>query len=195
MPSRQRPQCGAASPRLESKSQVSRVKPGRSAKAIATRSRPRPSSESSSSACSTRLTASCSMNQCSDRRWTHRGPARGPAGHRRRRRDRELRGRDARRPLDPRRAGVRPDQRAGHAHPGRGGPPSRGPLRPGLHRRGLRLDHRGRVHRAAPARALVPVLGVEGRRSRARSASPRSGAATISPSIGNAPGSSSARML
>ena len=34
----------------------------------------------------------------------------------------------------------------------------------GLDRRGLRLDRGGLVHRAEPARPLLPVLGLEGRR-------------------------------
>ena len=41
-------------------------------------------------------------------------------------------------------------------------------LRPGLDRRGLRLDRGGLVHRAEPARPVLPLLGLQGRRGPAR---------------------------
>ena len=47
------------------------------------------------------------------------------------------------------------------------GPSARGgraPLRAGLHRRGLRLDRRGRVPRGRPAAPVEPLLGEQGRR-------------------------------
>ena len=85
---------------------------------------------------------------------------RGPGGRRRRDRglarrgDRQLRRRDPRRPLDRRARRVR-------ATPTRSAPTccsrraraARAALRAGLHRRGLRLDRGGLVHRGEPARA------------------------------------------
>ena len=41
-------------------------------------------------------------------------------------------------------------------------------LPPGLHRRGLRLDRRGLVHRGLAARPVLPLLGDQGRRRPAR---------------------------
>ncbi|CAA9496315.1 MAG: dTDP-glucose 4,6-dehydratase, partial [uncultured Solirubrobacteraceae bacterium] len=97
---------------------------------------------------------------------------RGPRGGRRRdgglRRRRELRRRDARRPLDRRARRVRQDPRAGHLRPARGGAPARPALPPGLHRRGLRLDRGGLVHRAVAAGAVLALQRDEGRRGPAR---------------------------
>ena len=78
------------------------------------------------------------------------------------RRDRQLRGRDPRRPLDRGARGVHHDQHAGHARAARGGTGARPALPPGLDRRGLRLDRGGVVHR-----------GVAARSPRARTARPR----------------------
>ena len=83
---------------------------------------------------------------------------------RRRRRDRQLRRRDARRPLHRRARRVRPDPRARHPHAAGGRPRRRRPLRAGLHRRGLRLHRRGHLHRGVPARPVLAVLGDQGRR-------------------------------
>ena len=72
------------------------------------------------------------------------------------RRGRPLRGREPRGPVDrgPRR--VRLDERAGHLHPPRGRPAGRrGPVRPRLDRRGLRLDRR-RARSARPTRSGRP---------------------------------------
>ena len=80
-------------------------------------------------------------------------PAAVADAHRGRRRDRQLRRRDARRPLDRRARRVRDHPRARHLHAARGGPRARRPLRAGLHRRGLRLDRGGLVHRGVAARS------------------------------------------
>ena len=97
---------------------------------------------------------------------------RGPGGGRRRgrrvRRDRQLRRRDARGPLDLRPRGVHRHQHAGHPRPARGGARARPSLRPGLDRRGLRLDRRGLVHRGVTARALKPLQRDQDRRRPAR---------------------------
>ena len=76
------------------------------------------------------------------------------------RRDRQLRRRDARRPLDPRRRGVHRDRRARHLRPARLRPRRRRPARPGLDRRGLRRRARGRTARprADPLAPVEPVL-------------------------------------
>ena len=60
------------------------------------------------------------------------------------RRDRQLRRRDARRPLDPRPGRVHPDERRRHAGAARSRPRRRDPARPRLDRRGLRRRARGR---------------------------------------------------
>ena len=94
-----------------------------------------------------------------------------PRRHRRRRRrrggrgglrgDRQLRSRDARRPLDPRARGVHPHRRARHAGAARPRAAARPPPRPGLDRRGVRrhpgrraCERRGRARfgRRAPTR-------------------------------------------
>ena len=64
------------------------------------------------------------------------------------RRDRQLRRRDPRRPLDPRPAGVRPHRRARDDDAARVGAGARRALRPGVDRRGLRRP-RGRRTRAS----------------------------------------------
>ena len=80
------------------------------------------------------------------------------------RRGRQLRRRVPRRPLDrgPRR--LHPDRRLRHLRPARGGPRRRHPPPADLHRRGLRLDRGGLVHRGVADRALVALLGLEGGR-------------------------------
>ena len=73
------------------------------------------------------------------------------------RRGRQLRRRDARRPLDRRARRVREHPRARHLRAARGRAQARGPLRPGLHRRGLRLDRGGaRSPRPRRCAALGP---------------------------------------
>ncbi len=76
---------------------------------------------------------------------------RGGGGDRRRRRGRQLRRRDARRPLDRGARRVRAHPRARHLRAARGGARARHPLPAGLDRRGLRLDRRGLVHRELAA--------------------------------------------
>ena len=90
-------------------------------------------------------------------------------------RHRQFRGREPRRPVDPRAGGVRRDQRRRHVPPARGDPrllgrAARGrarrvPLSPRLDRRGVRLARSGRpaVHRNDALRAEQPLLGLEGR--------------------------------
>ena len=98
----------------------------------------------------------------------HRSGAR-PRGARGLRRDRQLRGRVARRPLDRRAGPLHPDRRVRHVRAARGGPRRRHRALPaGLHRRGLRVDRGRLVHRAQPARPLLSVLGVQGGRRPAR---------------------------
>ena len=58
--------------------------------------------------------------------------------------------------------------RAGHVRAARGGAPARPALRPGLDRRGLRLDRGGLVHRDLAARPVLAVQRDEGRRRPAR---------------------------
>ena len=89
-------------------------------------------------------------------------------GHRRLRRGRQLRRRVARRPLDRGSRRVHPDRRLRHLRPARGRARRRHPAPADLDRRGLRLDRRGLVHRELADRALVALLGVEGRRRHAR---------------------------
>ena len=74
-------------------------------------------------------------------------PRAGRRGDRRRRRGGQLRRRDARRPLDRRAGRVRDHPRARHLRAARGRPRAGRPLRAGLHRRGVRLDRGGLVHR------------------------------------------------
>ena len=85
----------------------------------------------------------------------HRRPGRGGASCSGLRRDRQLRGRDARRPLDPRAPGVRSHRRARNDVPARMGARPRGPLRPGLDRRGVRRP-RGGWARARGRSRCVP---------------------------------------
>ena len=85
-----------------------------------------------------------------------------------RRRRRQLRRRDARRPLDRRARRVRHDARARHLRAARGRARARRALRPGLDRRGLRLDRGGLVHRVLAAAAVLALLGDQGRRRPAR---------------------------
>ena len=82
------------------------------------------------------------------------------------RRDRQLRRRDARRPLDPRPRRVHPDRRARHAGPARLRAPARDPAPAGLDGRGVRRysARRRSVHRVCAHPRVEPVLGVEGRR-------------------------------
>ena len=98
------------------------------------------------------------------RRRRHRGRGGGRRRARGLRRDRQLRRRDARRPLDRRARRVRHHPRARHLHAARGRPRALAALRAGLHRRGLRLDRGGLVHRGVAAAAVVAVLGHEGGR-------------------------------
>ena len=88
--------------------------------------------------------------------------------HRRRRRGRELRRRDARRPLDRRARRVRADARARHLRAARGRPRARPALRAGLDRRGLRVDRGGLVHRGLAAEPVLALQRDEGRRRPAR---------------------------
>ncbi|CAA9460799.1 MAG: dTDP-glucose 4,6-dehydratase, partial [uncultured Solirubrobacteraceae bacterium] len=102
-----------------------------------------------------------------------RGRRRGRRGDRRLRGGGQLRRRDARRPLDRRARRVRHDQRAGHLRPARGRPRARPASRADLHRRGLRLDRVGLLHRGLAAAALLAVLGdQDGRRPAGRLLSP-----------------------
>ena len=97
---------------------------------------------------------------------------RGPGCGRRRglglRRDRQLRRRDARRSLDLRPGGVHRHQHAGHPRAARGRARARSALRPGVDRRGLRLDRGGVVHRVLAAGAVEPVQRHQDRRRPAR---------------------------
>ena len=78
-------------------------------------------------------------------------------------RGRELRGRVARGPLDRRPGRVRAHARDRHRRAARrGARAGRAALPPGLHRRGLRLDRRGLVHRELAARPLLALLGHQG---------------------------------
>ncbi len=90
---------------------------------------------------------------------------RGGRGRRGLRRDRQLRRRDARRPLDHRGRRLHPDQRPRHARLLEQGPRARRPPAARLDRRGVRR-HRGphRSRRGRPAAAVLAVLGLEGRR-------------------------------
>src|SRR5579875_2648002 len=96
----------------------------------------------------------------------------GARGDRRRRRgDRELRGGDARRPLDPRSRGVLADRYPRDARPPRSGQRvGRSPLPPSLDRRSLRRRPGRRIVRDRPARTAIAVCGEQGRR---RPSSPR----------------------
>ena len=74
------------------------------------------------------------------------------------RRDRQLRRRDARRPLDRRARRVRAHPRARHLRAARGRARARRALPAGLDRRGLRLDRGGLVHRGvSPLRPPRPT--------------------------------------
>ena len=84
------------------------------------------------------------------------------------RRGRQLRRRVPRRPLDRGAGRVHPHRRLRHLRAARGGARARRPPPAGLHRRGLRLDRDGLVHRDLAARPLLALLGVEGRRRPAR---------------------------
>ena len=84
-----------------------------------------------------------------------RGPGAVAEAIGRRRRGRQLRRRDARRPLDRRARRVRHHPRARHLRAARGRPRARPALRAGLHRRGLRLDRGGLVHRGVAAAAVL----------------------------------------
>ena len=87
---------------------------------------------------------------------------------------RALRGREPRRPLDRQPRRVRPHQLRRHQRDVRRRPPGRRRAVPAhLHRRGLRLDRGGLVHRDRPAGAPLAVLGVEGRLRPDRARVPR----------------------
>ena len=103
----------------------------------------------------------------------HRGPRRGDAGRRGRGRRRELRRRVARGPFDRRSGRVRAHARDRHRRAARRrARAGRAALPPGLHRRGLRLDRRGLVHRELTARPVVPLLRDQGRGRPARVRAP-----------------------
>ena len=91
----------------------------------------------------------------------------------RRRRRRQLRRRDARRPLDQRSPGLHPHRRPRHAHAPRGRPRARDPALPAdQHRRGLREHRDRRLHRGVGPRPVQPLLGQQGRRRPARARLP-----------------------
>ena len=90
-----------------------------------------------------------------------RRPPRGPGA--RSRRDRPLRRRVPRRPLDHRRGRLRPHQRPGHAEAAAGRTRRRRrQVRARLHRRGVRLHRRGLVGGGPAAGAQLALLGVQG---------------------------------
>ena len=106
------------------------------------------------------------------------------------RRDRQLRRRDARRPVDPRPGGVHPHRRARDAGAARPRAARTAPARARLDRRGLRRHpaRRAGVQRGRAAPHVEPVLGIEGRRrppgasrTSARTASTRSSRAARTP--------------
>ena len=91
-----------------------------------------------------------------------RGGRRGDRGVRSRG-DRELRRRDACRPLDRRARRVREDARARHVRAAGGRARGGAALPAGLDRRGVRLDRGGLVHGGVAAAAVLAVLGDEDR--------------------------------
>ena len=115
-----------------------------------------------------RAAARTSRGRTTARLDFRRGRHRRPRGRRRRdrglRRGRQLRRRVARRPLDRGPGRLHPDRRLRHLRPARGRARRRHPPPADLHRRGLRLDRRGLLHRGVPDRALLALLGLEGRR-------------------------------
>ena len=86
---------------------------------------------------------------------------------------RQLRRRDPRRSLDRRARRVRAAPTPRHVDAARGGPRARAALRPGLDRRGLRLDRGGLVHRDLAAASVVALQRDQGRRRPARLKLPR----------------------
>ena len=87
-----------------------------------------------------------------------RGPGRNRRRRRRLRGDRQLRGRDARGSVDqPGRRSSAITNMLGHARAARGGPRTRPALRPGVDRRGLRLDRVRLVHGDLAAAAVQPL--------------------------------------
>ena len=78
---------------------------------------------------------------------------------------RQLRRRDARRPLDHGAGRLHQDRRLRHLRPARSGARARaGALSPGRHRRGLRRGARRLIQGDRPAAAAQPLLGQQGRR-------------------------------
>ena len=64
------------------------------------------------------------------------------------------------------------DPRARHLRAAGGRPRALPALRAGVHRRGVRLDRGGHLHRAEPAGAVLALLGHQGRRRPARAGLP-----------------------
>ena len=107
------------------------------------------------------------------RRGRNRGPRRRDAGGGRRGRDRELRGRVARGPLDRRPGRVRAHARDRHRRAARRGARARRAALPaGVHRRGVRLDPGRLVHRDVAARPVLSLLRDQGGRRPARVGAP-----------------------